>query len=79
MGYRRFETLIDVARHGYWVRLTCACGHEAKHNPMIVFELVTRRGGSTRLDRLHKVMKCGRCGAKDFRVEHCQGPEIWSG
>src|SRR5690606_7669205 len=79
MGYRRFETLIGVARIGYWVRQTFASVHAANHNPIIEFEMVTRRGGSTRLARLHKVMKCDRGGAKIFRVEHCQGPEIWRG
>jgi hypothetical protein len=79
MSYRRLETLLDVARKGYWVRLKCPCGHEAKHNPMVLFELVTRRGGSTSLAKLHETVKCGTCGGKDFRAEHCHGPEIWSG
>ena len=79
MGFRRLITLSDVARQGYWVRLQCECGHETKHNPLVLFELVSRRGGSTHLAKLHETMKCGRCGGKDFHAEHCQGPEIWSG
>ena len=79
MAYRRLDTLLAVAAKGYWIRLTCPCGHEAKHNPMVVFDLVSRRGGDLRLDRLHRSMKCGKCGGKAFTVTHCEGPEIWSG
>lgn len=78
MSYRRLLTLTDVAKAGYWVRLKCACGHENQQNPMVVYELLARRGANTRLDRLHETLKCGRCGGKDFTAEHCEGPAIWS-
>ena len=78
MGYRRLDTLLDIAKAGYWVKLTCACGHEAKHNPLVVMEKLARRGGDVRLNRLHSSLKCGNCGGKNFRAEHCQGPEICS-
>ena len=78
MGYRRLVTLLDIAKQGYWVRLVCTCGHEAKHNPMPVIDLLMRRGASTSLKRLHDTMKCGKCGSKAFTAEHCQGPKGWS-
>jgi len=79
MGFRRLDTLTAIANAGYWVLLRCPCGHEARHNPMVVVELLARRGASTRLDRLAESMKCGKCKGRDFTAEHCQGPEIWSG
>lgn len=78
MGYRRLETLLDVARKGYWIELQCPCGHKVKHNPMVVLKHLSRRGASIRLNQLHQSMKCGKCGGREFKAEHCQGPEIWS-
>jgi hypothetical protein len=78
MGYRRLDTLTAVANAGYWVRLKCQCGHENQQNPMVVYQLLAHRGASTKLDRLQEVLKCGKCGGKDFTAEHCQGPAIWS-
>ena len=78
MSYRRLETLLDIAKAGYWVHFRCVCGHEVKHNPMVVLERLARQGGDARLNRLHQNLKCGKCGGKNFTAEHCQGPEIWS-
>jgi hypothetical protein len=79
MGFRRIETLMDVAKAGYWVELRCPCGHVARHNPMIVMEKLAGRGADVRLRNLGKSLKCGKCGGKAFTATHCQGPEIWSG
>jgi hypothetical protein len=79
VGYRRFETLLDIARKGYWVRLACPCGHETKFNALVLAEKLVARDSSTRLNRLGESLKCGKCGGKAFRAEHCRGPEIWSG
>lgn len=78
MGYRRFSTLLDVAKAGYWIRLSCSCGHMVKLDPMKVLKRLLRRGADARLSRLPEVMKCGRCGGKAFTAEHCEGPEVWS-
>lgn len=78
MGYRRLETLTDLAGR-YWLLLKCPCGHEARHNPMVVWQLLAkRRDASTRLNRLHQSMKCGKCGGKDFTAEPCEPPNIWA-
>ena len=78
MSYHRLETLTSVANAGYWVLLKCPCGHENRQNPMVVVELLAKRGASTRLNRLNETLKCGKCGGKDFTAEHCEGPAIWS-
>src|SRR5687767_3200652 len=33
MGYRRLNTLLDIAKAGYWVRIKRRCGHEAQIQP----------------------------------------------
>lgn len=75
---RHLATLLHIARAGYFLRLTCPCGHSVRLDPMKVLECLARRGADTRLNRLGDALKCGRCGGKDFRATHCEGPEIWS-
>lgn len=78
MGYRRFDTLMDIAKQGYWVRLRCACGHEATMDPLaLLARMKQRRKIVVQLHMLLEVMRC-QCGGKDFTAEHCQGPAIWS-
>lgn len=80
MGYRRIITLLDCAKAGYWVRLKCPCGREVHENPLILIERMReKRRSEVRLDRLGAVLKCVRCGRKDFTAEHCQAPAMWSG
>jgi hypothetical protein len=78
MGFRRFSTLLDIAKQGYWLKLSCPCGHEVRLDPMKVLERLLRHGADTRLSRLSDVLKCGKCGGKEFTAEHCEGPEVWS-
>ena len=78
MGYRRLETLLDVAHQGFYVKLTCGCGHVRRLDPHKLIARLTRRGASTRLDRLNQTIKCGRCGGKSFQATHCDGPLKWS-
>lgn len=78
MGHHRLTTLTDVARFGYWVKLECACGHKARLDPQRLLSRAIEKRCSARLADLHKLVKCGLCGGKDFRVEHCLAPEAWS-
>jgi hypothetical protein len=78
MGYRRLDTLLDIAKQGYWLKLSCPCGHSVKLDPMKVLERLVRRGADVRLARLSESLKCGRCGGKQFSASHCGGPAIWS-
>lgn len=78
MGYRRLETLTDLAPQ-YWLLLKCRCGHQAKHNPMTVVQVLQRRRDADyRLSQLYRFLKCGRCGGKDFTAEHCAPPNMWA-
>jgi hypothetical protein len=79
MGFRRLDSLIDIARKGYWVKLACECGHTAKRSPEELIQIILSHGGGVRLTDLHKSLVCSQCGERKFSAEHCQGPEIWSG
>jgi DNA-directed RNA polymerase subunit RPC12/RpoP len=78
MSYHRLQTLTDLARYGYWVKLTCACGHEARRDPMELVQRLSRSGASVRLDSLHRRLRCQKCGGRSFVAEHCHAPEAWS-
>lgn len=78
MGFRRFNTLSDIAKQGYWLRLSCPCGHERRVDPDRLLERLMRRGADTRLSHLVNNLKCGRCGGKTFEAAHCEGPMITS-
>ena len=79
MGYRRLETLTDLAPR-FWLLLKCPCGHQAKHNPLMVVQVLQkRRNPDYRLNRLHRFLVCSQCGGKDFTAEHCEPPAIWRG
>lgn len=78
MSYRHLDNLLDIARCGYWVQISCKCGHTRRLDPMRLVVRLGRRGGDLRLNRLGKSLKCGRCGGKSFSATHCQGPEMWS-
>lgn len=78
MGYRRLETLMDLAGR-YWLLLKCPCGHQARHNPLVVVQVLQkRRNPDFRLNRLHRFLKCGKCGGKEFTAEHCEPPDMWA-
>lgn len=79
MGFRRFNTLSDIAKMGYWLRLTCKCGHTRRADTDKLLERLMRRGADTRLSHLVDNLKCGECGRKDFEATHCEGPMITSG
>lgn len=79
MGYRRLDTLMDLAKTGYWLRLRCPCGHEVRVDPLkLLDKMRNRRRIVVQLHMLPEVMRC-RCGRKEFTAEHCQGPAEWSG
>ena len=43
----------------YWLKVTCACGHEGK---IAVPDLAGRYGGETRVRDAIARMRCSRCG-----------------
>jgi hypothetical protein len=76
-SYRRLETLLDVARAGYWLQLKCPCGHERRLDPMKLFDRLSRRGASTNLSSLQRSLYCKMCERREFTVDHVSGPDEW--
>lgn len=76
-SYRRLETVLDVARAGYWLRIRCTCGHQVRLDPMKLFKRLTKHGASTRLSTLKRSLYCKMCDGREFTVDHVSGPAEW--
>jgi hypothetical protein len=73
MVTHRLKTLSDLKRNGYWLKVICRCGHDARLDPMMLIEC-----GLTRLDDVGNRLKCSNCGGRDIDYHACNGPEVWS-
>ena len=78
MVRHKMDSLSDLIRHGYWVKLKCQCGHEAKLDPVVLRTSLHKRDKSSHLNRLNEAMCCQQCGKSSFAVEPCYGPAVWS-
>ena len=72
------NSLSDLIRNGYWLKLTCQCGHEARVDPLTLRTQLFGLGKSMQLDRLSDAVKCKECGGRTFDAEACFAPEAWS-
>jgi DNA-directed RNA polymerase subunit RPC12/RpoP len=65
VSFRRCESLADLSRHGFCLRILCPrCGHERFANPGALMLEVGRRGGSIGIASLGKRLRCTRCGTR---------------
>ena len=71
------DTLSDLIRNGYWLRLACACGHSNRVDPVPLRTALHQKGKSSHLLRLDEGMKCQRCGGRRFDAAACYSPEAW--
>ncbi len=78
MVRHKTDTLTALIGQGYWLKLSCACGHTAKIDPMPLRMALHDRGARDTLDGLNARMRCQRCGERSFRAEPCYGPATWS-
>lgn len=78
MVRHRPRTLSDLARHGYWLKLICSCGHTVRRDPLELQAVLAMRGASTKLDALQQSLRCQTCGGKTFEATYCYAPERWS-
>lgn len=70
MGFGPIERLSCLIREDKGIRFTCACGHVAEPDVRTLRHRVTLKGGFwAKLSELRKYVRCGECGAKDFRFE----------
>ena len=72
------ESLSDLIRNGYWLRLVCDCGHNARLDPVPLRTRLHQAGRSSHLSRLDESMKCVNCGKRTFHATACFGDEVWS-
>lgn len=69
MSSKRLETLADYARHGYKIRLDCACGRVVVIDPRTLLEMIAKRGWARpSLDAIAQRLKCQRCGSRPKRI-----------
>ena len=63
---RRFETILDYARHGYDVAIRCeACRHRRF---LTVEQVIDIFGLATRIGRAELRLRCMHCGHKGGRM-----------
>ena len=62
----RANTLSDLARHGYQLRVECkACKHRALLEPVKLMLTCQERHWPRDLDALARKMKCSKCQSRD--------------
>ena len=78
MASYKTDTLTALIRNGYWLRLVCPCGHDARVDPVTLRTELQRKGKSLHLARLDESMKCQQCGGRKFDAAACHAPEGWT-
>ncbi|MFK4003688.1 hypothetical protein [Qipengyuania sp. NPDC077563] len=69
MSSKRLETLRDFARHGYKIRIDCACGRVVLVDPHQMLLALQEKGEDRiSLERLATKLKCYRCGSRPRRI-----------
>ncbi|MEM6494849.1 MAG: hypothetical protein AAF650_10770 [Pseudomonadota bacterium] len=76
MGRFRLDTLSDLARRGYRVRILCLeCEHVAVADPAVLGLEVHRRRKSQRVADLEHDLRCSNCGAKRSHITALESGE----
>jgi hypothetical protein len=60
----RFETLMDVGRHGHGVEVRCACGRRVVLDGDELWGRFIKRGWNTRLHMVGDRLRCTACGRR---------------
>lgn len=69
MSSKRLDSLSDYARHGYKLRVDCACGRVVMLDPHELLGVVLERGWSSySLEGLAMRLRCQRCGKRPSRI-----------
>jgi hypothetical protein len=68
MSSKRLSSLSDYARHGYKLRLDCACGRTVLADPHAVLRLCHERGWRHTLEGLALKLRCSKCGKRPKRI-----------
>lgn len=66
MSSIRCDSLSDLARHGYRLRVECqACHHRALLDPLVVMLHSHKRGRSLELDKVAHHLRCSECDGRE--------------
>lgn len=72
MGSYKVETIGDLMRNGYWLRIRCRCGNDMKLDRANLWK---RSGLGTRVEALAPRFKCRLCGKNGASVMVCLVPD----
>ncbi|MCP9222749.1 hypothetical protein MKP08_08325 [Erythrobacter sp. LQ02-29] len=75
MARYRIDSLGDLHRHGYWIRITCRhCGRVIHANPAALTVAAIHLDVSRSIERLARKLRCSRCGRKRPDLQPCYPP-----
>ena len=70
MGRIKLDTLTDLARHGYDLRITCmACSRVHEVRTLRLLKRIIGRRGSTRIKTIEERMRCHACGERQASIQ----------
>ena len=74
MSSKRLDSLADYTRHGYKLRLDCACGRIVVMEPHALLRIIMERGWSGySMEGLAMKLKCQQCGKPPRQIGPCLG------
>jgi hypothetical protein len=68
----KVETIGQLMRNGYWLRVRCRCGNDVKVDPATLWRRV---GLGTRVELVAPLLRCRLCGKKTATISVCLVPE----
>lgn len=67
MARYKMETTTHLHRHGYWLRLRCACGHDVILSVENILELTKGKKVGSRIDDIAAAARCRKCKRRGAR------------
>jgi ribosomal protein S27E len=70
MARSRLDSINEIARQGYSVRITCVgCGNVSDWNTIELMRELHRRRISLAIDEVERRVKCSSCGAHNASIQ----------
>ena len=69
------DTISQIKRHGWWVRVICRCGNNKTMRPVELENSSRKVTGHTTIEQLRGILKCKLCGARPWDVHFTFKPE----
>ena len=68
MGRIKLDTISEIARQGYAVRVTCRCGNVSDWNAVLLMGELHQRRRSLAIEAVERSMKCSLCGKREATI-----------